>query len=610
MNEKTYDISFLMLGIFFGAIALALAMFRENLIWIIVSFLFFFLILSLSKINKYEIIKWKTIKIVWIPLLLGSFAPIYSPLSKIAFAAILPIFGFMILLSFIYNNDDFRTNFPFSAAFIFLFTLAGGALSGIWRFMSDRYFDTSYLFGNEYLMVDLLVILMFGLVGVFVFVRCKDEYYSKNKFSLKTEQLKTELIVKKQYPLPYFFRYLNTYFKSKKRKTTIRLSLIFQMSILVLVFGNIIINSSWGFFVTMICFMLSVVPPIYSLFSKVRISASFQFWVSGSLFLYALGESLNFHPTLRLWNPFTHVLAGVIVGSIIITFLFYLNDISFNLYIPPKMIPLFVLIFILSIGVIWELFEFFIDNLFGRNLQPNLQNTVNDLISNTIGAFFAILIANFLTPFETFTLDHKKEKDLTDTPFPFLRIPFSVLGLIMILFGIISIPIFVISYVPNISTQINLLLFLFSILSMIVLLVIFIFLINYLWEGFQTTYNFIAHKNKVFFKLFIARVLSLFEAFTEVLEKKKEIKLEDISCIPLNILIGSLGIIGILFGVISVPIFVVLSASNISSQINLILYLFSILSIVVLLVIFILSINDLWENFEYLLNNFINNKRI
>jgi len=410
MSENTYDRPFLLRGVFFGFVAFALALFREDPVWIGVSFFFILIVLRMSRIYQEETIKWKILKISWIPLFIGTFAPIYSPLGEIAFAAILPILGIMTLLSMIYNNSDFRTNFLFSSAFIFLFSLAGGALAGIWKFMSDRFFDTSYLLGNEYLMVDLIVVMMFGLVGVFAFIRYKNEYEFKYKDYLKTEQLKAKFRVQEKNIISPFLERLNSFFWNGKGGYLNHPSLMFHISILVLVFGNIFINDSWGFFVTLMCFVLSVISPIYSLFSKIKVSPSFHFWISGALFLYAWGESLKLHRTIGWWNPFTHVLAGMIVGSIIIIFLFYLNDISLNLDIPPRMMPLFVLIFILSIGVIWEIFEFFIDIFIGTTLQPNLQNTVYDLISNTIGAFFALLISSFLTPFEVFNELRRKNK--------------------------------------------------------------------------------------------------------------------------------------------------------------------------------------------------------
>jgi len=498
MTKEIHNLSFSIQGIFFGLTAFTLSLLRQDPIWSTVSLLFIFLILKMSKINKYERTKWKALKIVLIPLFVGAVTPIYSPLGNIVFAVILPILGFMILFTLIHTSE-FKTNFEFTAAFIFLFSLAGGALSGIVKFISDRFLDTRYLLGNEHLMVEFLVIMLFGILGVLIFIQYRDDYYKKNIANIKTAQLKSKLRIKSGYSKSHFFKLLDSYFWSKEERSLLLTSRVFQIGILVLVFYNITIANLWAFSVALPSFVFSIIPPLYSRFLKVKVSPSFQFWIATVLFVYAAGESLRFQSLFGWWNDFTHLMAGIIFGTLILICLFYLRDISDNLHIPSKMIPILVLVFILSISVLWETFEFMVDNLFGTSLQASLQDTVHDIIANTIGAFFALLIADLLTPFETITkvLDHKKEKSLANISLPplkkmslanislpSLRALFSTVGVIGILISILGFLIFAISSSPTIPSRINLLFVLSSIISIIVLLVIFILSINTLWEKF------------------------------------------------------------------------------------------------------------------------------
>jgi len=346
--------------------------------------------------------KWRVFKIVLLPLFVGAIIPINSPLSTIAFAIIAPILGFMMLFSLIHTSE-FKTNFQFTLAFIFLFSLAAGAVSGIVKFISDIFLGTGYLVGNAHYMMELLVIMLFGLLGVLTFIRYKERYYKRNLVSLKFEQFRTEFKKKAEYSGAHFFKLLRTYFWSKEDSALLLSSKIIQGGILALVIYNFIINNFWAFSIALPSFIFSIFPSIYSRVLKVKVSPSFQFWLSSALFLYSAGESLRFQSFFVVWNELTHFMGGVFVGVLILILILYLKDISDNLHIPARIIPIFVLIFVLAGGVLWEVFEFLIDSFFGTNLQPNLQDTIFDMIANTVGAFFTLIIASILTPFEVFS---------------------------------------------------------------------------------------------------------------------------------------------------------------------------------------------------------------
>jgi len=363
----------------------------------------------MSKISKRERVKWDVFKLVLIPLFIGAYTPIYSPIGNIAFAAILPILGFMILYSLIHTRE-FKTNFQFTAAFIFLFSLAAGAVAGIGKFMSDRFLDTRYLPGNDYLMVELLVVMLFGLLGVLIFIRYRNKYHTKTPIDLEIGQFGSKLRIKEGYSGKHFFKLLKTYFWGRDESALLLSSKVLQGGILYLVFYNFILSNFWALSIALPSFIFSIFPSLYSRFLKIKVSPSFQFWLSGALFLYSAGETLRFQSMFGLWNELTHFMGGVFVGVLILIYLLYLKDISDNLHISSRMIPFLVLIFMLAGGVLWEVFEFLIDSFFGTGLQPNLQDTICDMIFNTIGTFFALIIASVLTPLEVFSSLRRKNK--------------------------------------------------------------------------------------------------------------------------------------------------------------------------------------------------------
>src|SRR5690606_28694535 len=58
-----------------------------------------------------------------------------------------------------------------------------------------------------------------------------------------------------------------------------------------------------------------------------------------------------------------------------------------NLGLRPSFVALFAFTFSLSLGALWEIFEFGMDQIFGLNMQKSgLVDTMWDLIVDTLGA--------------------------------------------------------------------------------------------------------------------------------------------------------------------------------------------------------------------------------
>ncbi len=403
-------------AIVFGIIGVIFSAIRTDLLWMITSILYTVLIHWTSKINDIEKIQHDLFKWTPIPLALGitGLSPYLSRfwlLGDLAFAALAPILGFMMILNLIHHTR-FETNLYFSTAFIFLFTLSAGAVSGIVRYFNDEYFGSIYLASNYNLMVELLILMLFGILGTLIYFLYLKRNLSRDEGMNFNRDLRSEFMLSVNCFRTNFFKLLNSYFWCKEKHSLLLTSKVFQIGILILIFYNLAVQNFWGYSIALISFVFSIFTPIYSRFLNTKASPSFHFWISAALFLYAAGESLRFQMRFGWWNDFTHFIAGAVIGTLVIIYVFYLEDIFENLKIPSKMIPIFVLTFILAIGVIWETFEFMVDNLLGTNLQASLQDTVYDMIGNTLGAFFALIITDLFTPFKVFREVHQKDWEM------------------------------------------------------------------------------------------------------------------------------------------------------------------------------------------------------
>ncbi len=117
-----------------------------------------------------------------------------------------------------------------------------------------------------------------------------------------------------------------------------------------------------------------------------------------TLFLFLhffLGEIEQYY--LRYWwfDIMLHISSGVLfglVGFLIAYVFFYTRKIKAS----PAFIIMFTVSFSLATGVVWEIFEFAADQLFGFNMQKSgLLDTMGDLIVNLIGALIVSIFAFF-----------------------------------------------------------------------------------------------------------------------------------------------------------------------------------------------------------------------
>ena len=114
-------------------------------------------------------------------------------------------------------------------------------------------------------------------------------------------------------------------------------------------------------------------------------------WITTAVFLHTMG-SASLYSTLDWWDHLTHAMSASLVAAIGYTAARAIDLHSDEIQIPKRFYFVYVLIVVLSFGVIWELFEFGLDlaaESTGIEMplsQVGLDDTVRDLIFNSVGA--------------------------------------------------------------------------------------------------------------------------------------------------------------------------------------------------------------------------------
>jgi len=146
-------------------------------------------------------------------------------------------------------------------------------------------------------------------------------------------------------------------------------------------------------FLAGLTFLLSLVPEVVKRRYNVTLPSGFQLAVV--LFIYAaifLGE-LVFYKHVWWWDKLLHTLSGVGLGLIGFAIIYYIYRLR-RFTASPFLIAIFSFTFAVTFGVLWELFEFMMDNNFGTNMmRSGLHDTMWDLVVDSVGALLASIAA-------------------------------------------------------------------------------------------------------------------------------------------------------------------------------------------------------------------------
>ena len=149
-------------------------------------------------------------------------------------------------------------------------------------------------------------------------------------------------------------------------------------------------------FVSIATLTLSLVPPLLA--ARWSLTLPLPFLVATTLFFFAsifLGEAFDFYERLWWWDLGLHGSSALGFGLTGFLFVFMLFD-GDRLAAPPSAIAFITFCVAMTVGAIWEVFEFAMDLFFGLNMQKSgLDDTMGDLIINAVGGLIASLTGYF-----------------------------------------------------------------------------------------------------------------------------------------------------------------------------------------------------------------------
>lgn len=140
-------------------------------------------------------------------------------------------------------------------------------------------------------------------------------------------------------------------------------------------------------FICVIALWIVWMPPVLARNLKVHFPLEFSLLLN--LFIYSsifLGEIRGYYTRFWWWDIVLHAGSGIALGFIGFLILYSLYQTG-RIVISPFLLAMFSFCFALSLGALWEIFEFTVDSTLGTNMQKSgLVDTMWDLIVDAIGA--------------------------------------------------------------------------------------------------------------------------------------------------------------------------------------------------------------------------------
>jgi hypothetical protein len=170
-----------------------------------------------------------------------------------------------------------------------------------------------------------------------------------------------------------------------------------------------ILNRAWyNAFLCLLTLALFTIPRFLE--QRIKINVPDVLEVVVLLFIFAaeiLGELRDYYYAFPYWDVILHTMNGFLCAAIGLSLINILNNSpAFAVKLSPIFVVLFAFCFSMTVGVMWEFFEYAMDTYFGANMQKDtvfangyvdigLIDTMEDLFVNFVGAVVSSVLGYF-----------------------------------------------------------------------------------------------------------------------------------------------------------------------------------------------------------------------
>lgn len=209
-------------------------------------------------------------------------------------------------------------------------------------------------------------------------------------------------------------------FKSyvKKHKLVTFVYFVLRLTVILIMIPEIFNRNYNNVFLCVLTLVLFMIPSFVE--KKIKIEVPDLLEIIILLFIFAaeiLGELQEYYLTFPYWDTMLHTINGFLCAAIGFALIDILNDsekVSFD--VSPVFAAVCAFCFSMTIGVLWEFFEYFMDIVFHTDMQKDeIINTVSSVLFNPEGKNIAKTITVDSLTLNGMTFDGYIDIGLRDT---------------------------------------------------------------------------------------------------------------------------------------------------------------------------------------------------
>lgn len=192
------------------------------------------------------------------------------------------------------------------------------------------------------------------------------------------------------------------------------LAFFFQALIALNAVYAFLLGEFQAMFTAVLMFVLTLVPYVISERMNIKLPWFVFLLIALALWIhtagYIQGYYVIFYP---YYDKVAHLVSGTTVALLGFLGVIFLDK-YWKMTLTTPFIIGFTIIFSVALGAFWEMYEFFIDTVFGGSLAGPMQNSLNDTMLDMIfvlgGSIIVAILGNF------YFKSHRKEEITGESP--------------------------------------------------------------------------------------------------------------------------------------------------------------------------------------------------
>lgn len=165
-----------------------------------------------------------------------------------------------------------------------------------------------------------------------------------------------------------------------------------QAGMVAVILGGIVTwNLAWVP-AALVSLLISEIPSILRRDLSIVLPVELNLWIVLALFLHVIGGVSGFYDNLPGWDHITHAMSSSLIAALAFGAVVALDKYVESIYLPDSFLALFILMFTMAMGVVWEIMEYIIDGLTGSFMQYSLSDTMVDLLFDS---FAGLVVAAY-----------------------------------------------------------------------------------------------------------------------------------------------------------------------------------------------------------------------